>query len=146
MIQKLFHFLISYVDNEAQDKWYRLNFAKSDFDVNAEWVKKASFSNKVAKEGRSKMEFEWGEWSQDADELEVRVKVPEITKKQDIKVVIKSKALSVKWGTGSSVEGNLLESIDCDESTWTLEKTPGTQTICILLHKNQKKLWYQLFA
>lgn len=85
-------------------------------------------------------------WTQTIDETSVLVPVPERIKGKDISVSIKQSAVSVRMKKASEredsprtlLEGELVEKIRTDESTWSLEGG-----VLILTLDKLKKTWWE---
>jgi N-terminal conserved domain of Nudc./CS domain len=84
-------------------------------------------------------------WTQNLDEANLVIAVPKDTRGKDLDVTIKVSSISVKMNHALEVasgplvllEGNLVEPIQTDESTWSLE---GGCMLLVL--QKQKKTWW----
>lgn len=102
-------------------------------------------------------------WSQTAEEVEVRVRVPQISTAKNIRVVIGATALRITLPstTSSSDEpdldkrlvtgATLFEKVSAGESTWTIENErggagAGVRVLCISLAKANNQTWRALFV
>lgn len=85
-------------------------------------------------------------WTQTLDETSVLVAVPEGTKGKDLDVSIKPSSVSVRMKRGVNgqdcpptlIEGDLVEKIRTDESTWSLEGG-----VLVLTLDKLKKTWWE---
>ena len=78
-------------------------------------------------------------WTQSLEEASLVIAVPEGTRGKDIDLNIKASSVSVKIKNTRTplLEGDLIERVQKDESTWTLEGG----CLLLVLHK-QKKTWW----
>ena len=100
----------------------------------------------------------WGEWRQDAESVEIFVKIADGTAARDIKAVISANKVVVGVRPGNTdangsehsplLAGKLFGTIVVDESTWTIDRdAPCGQCVCLSLSKRttteQKREWWR---
>lgn len=115
----------------------------------------------------SKTENEALKWTQTADEIEMKIKLPGVFKSSDFNIQIKSKKLIILLKSGKSIPltteftnnekitqifqstgGELFQKIDPDSSSWQLSKSKnGNETVLeITLAKTSAARWLELLA
>eukprot|EP00927_Polykrikos_kofoidii_P014379 TRINITY_DN1629_c0_g1_i1.p1 TRINITY_DN1629_c0_g1~~TRINITY_DN1629_c0_g1_i1.p1 ORF type:complete len:190 (-),score=43.79 TRINITY_DN1629_c0_g1_i1:361-930(-) len=80
-------------------------------------------------------------WNQTPTEVNVEIDVEKCTK-QDIKVVLSSRKISVKRRGEVVLEGNLFDKMNVEESTWHLEEG---KRVVLSLEKIKPAYWNGLF-
>jgi hypothetical protein len=89
-------------------------------------------------------------WTQTLGELTLNVQCPGATKGRDCKVTIEPGFLSISVpgvnGGAAVVDGQLLEKIQVDDSTWTLDTNDdgsNTKVLSVYLPKQDKMQWWK---
>mmetsp|Transcript_15458 Transcript_15458/g.19627 ORF Transcript_15458/g.19627 Transcript_15458/m.19627 type:complete len:329 (-) Transcript_15458:35-1021(-) len=158
-------FVGRYHDNEAEDIWERVDFDEAEVQgdlESKEWVKKAKqkgggggigtaaaslsgmmngagggLTNNVGEENGYK-------WSQTEDEVEIKFSVPAGTKAKYCKVKFGSKTLRVTVAGQTFCDGETWGPIIVDESTYTIQDDPESESgreLCISLGKKSNEHW-----
>jgi len=84
-------------------------------------------------------------WYQTNEEIEVTIPVSEKTGKADISVDVRQKSLKVKVGDSLLIDGELFESVDSGDSTWTFSAKDSLLQLT-LLKKIEGKMWADLLS
>ena len=139
--------------------WRTLSGGSNDDHLNDDWAPPPDPLDRgePATEHAGRVE-DWGEWRQDADSVEIYVKMADGTTARDISAVIGANKVEVgvkQSGAGANgsepaslLAGKLFGTIVVDESTWTIDRdAPCGQCVCFSLTKRttteQKREWWR---
>jgi len=165
--------------DDGNDLFTRLNFTLAEMSTDAEWMQRTKSVNlskntseqiqqmqQLAGPGASvvtpethaavimdeDVPVEEGSytWTQDNDEVEIRVLCPACTKAKDVKCTIKSKSIALGIATLPNPEvlqGNFSATVDPDDTNWSIENSDGRRLVRVTIAKaNAGQSWAELMA
>jgi len=169
---------ISRLIDDGNDAFERMSFTLEELSSDAEWLHQAKAINlgktqdsqiskmkelvpgatvmtpgdsqPSAMELSEDMPSELGSfvWSQDNDEVEVRVLCPSCTKAKDVKCIVRADSVQLVIGTLAESEvlnGKLHSGVDSDDTNWSIEDCGSERVVRLTIAKAQSGSQWSAF-